>query len=405
MIKILIVDDSFERVNLIKEAIVRATGKENSHFDVATYSNKARTLIANNIYDILILDIVLPRHDGEALIIDEGITLLNDILAKKHKYYIPQCIIGTSAHEGPATEAQQIFMKRVYQFIPFTILDEEFSDIIYKRISEFFSAYASKHDSLDCDCTIGVVCALEEELSFLLKNGWKWEVFYDKTYRKFYLATIRGKIGDITIVATRSHRMGILHASISAYCILNKYNVKYLSMTGIAASTSPECNYGDILIGNPLWDWSVGKWKHNGENLDFIPEPYQCSLDIELNNKLDDFVSKQEIFMKIYFEWSGAKPKNQLSAIIAPFASGPSVIASTEMREKILEQHRKVLGIDMECYALFEVARNSSQHEIKVFTMKSIVDYADETKSDTYHSYACYTSASAFKYFVELYID
>jgi nucleoside phosphorylase len=69
--------------------------------------------------------------------------------------------------------------------------------------------------------------------------------------------------------------------------------------------------------------------------------------------------------------------------------------------ERIKQQHRQLLGIEMETYGVFAAAEEATDPRPIAFSMKSVVDFADANKDDCFQKYASFTSAQALKYFVE----
>jgi hypothetical protein len=53
---------------------------------------------------------------------------------------------------------------------------------------------------------------------------------------------------------------------------------------------------------------------------------------------------------------------------------------------------------------VYAAAQEASLPQPKVFSMKSICDYADEKKGDEYQAYAAFTSAHALRVFVETFL-
>ena len=89
---------------------------------------------------------------------------------------------------------------------------------------------------------------------------------------------------------------------------------------------------------------------------------------------------------------------------MGPLASGASVLAAKKQTEPIKMQHRKVIAIDMEAYAIFAAAEEAPLPQPKAFVLKSICDFADDEKDDLYQSYAAYTSANALRALMETYL-
>lgn len=75
-----------------------------------------------------------------------------------------------------------------------------------------------------------------------------------------------------------------------------------------------------------------------------------------------------------------------------PISSGSAVIADEDMMTSIGQQHRKMSGLEMEMYSLYEAAKQSLSRPL-FFGAKSVVDMGDSSKADEYHDTACILSA------------
>ena len=78
-------------------------------------------------------------------------------------------------------------------------------------------------------------------------------------------------------------------------------------------------------------------------------------------------------------------------AIVAPISSGSAVIASAEKMNEIGMQHRKMSGVEMEMYSLYEAAKQSQCKPLD-FGAKCVVDYGDASKGGE----ACYTTPHVY---------
>jgi nucleoside phosphorylase len=69
-----------------------------------------------------------------------------------------------------------------------------------------------------------------------------------------------------------------------------------------------------------------------------------------------------------------------------------------------MQQHRKLLGIEMESYGVLAAAEESPRPQPIAFAIKSVCDFADLEKSDSFQHYAAYTSAEVLRRLVEEYL-
>lgn len=105
--KILIIDDSNERSQQVITEL-KKTIETPIELDFAEYSSKGKQYIQNKQYDFLILDVVLPRRQGESPRFQEGTNLLKDILTRP-KYKKPTEIIAITADSENLADFKENF--------------------------------------------------------------------------------------------------------------------------------------------------------------------------------------------------------------------------------------------------------------------------------------------------------
>jgi len=112
----------------------------------------------------------------------------------------------------------------------------------------------------------------------------------------------------------------------------------------------------------------------------------------------------REILDEIRRDWPGEEPSTPLRMHLGPVASGAAVLEDPRYTELIQAQHRKLMGIDMETYAVLAAADECPLPQPKAFSIKSVCDFADPSKGDSHRNYAAYTSAAALRIFIERYL-
>lgn len=70
------------------------------------------------------------------------------------------------------------------------------------------------------------------------------------------------------------------------------------------------------------------------------------------------------------------------------------------VRELITTHSRNTVGLDMESYGVFYSANNINEQRTIPICIKSICDFANNQKNDTFQNYAAYTSAEFAKYLI-----
>ncbi len=94
-----------------------------------------------------------------------------------------------------------------------------------------------------------------------------------------------------------------------------------------------------------------------------------------------------------------------MKIVLAPGASGSAVIADNLTLNEILKQNRKLTAVDMEAYGVAAASSSMNFPKPTTFILKSVCDFADDTKADTWQTYAAYTSAKAMQLFFEKYMS
>lgn len=401
MLKILIVDDSEEKVKKLGEVLKPL--EEISIYNVSNLA-EAYALLKEKVYDIIILDIQIPKRKGEKPLKNGGIKfleqfefgLLNNTLA----------IIGLTAYDTAMESYQKNFQDKLFTIIKYDITNNDWENKIKQKVADINLYKRQKQISYDYDLCI--VCALFSLELGAIKNvlgEYKEEtVVGDST--KYFSWKLSNNGKEIKIVAAAAPEMGMAASAVIATKMLSHFKPRYLAMTGIAAGIKDrDLNFGDIIVADPSWDYGFGKIKmeESGEQT-FLSEVCQIRIDTKIKGWFEEIATKQGLFDNIYNEYSGNKPKDRPKLYLGPLASGAAVVANIDVVKNIIKQNRKLLGIEMETYGIYCAGQNSCEPKPKFFSLKSVSDYADVNKGDDYQSYAAFTSARVLKYIVDKYI-
>jgi len=239
----------------------------------------------------------------------------------------------------------------------------------------------------------------------VLRLPWDWESFEVPGDSAPYKRGKYKKGNETrTVVAASAPRMGMPAACVLAEKMIFNFHPRYLAMAGITAGIHDMCELGDVIAADPSWDWGSGKWVIRKNEPVFLPAPHQLGVNSFIRGKLSAMAQDHSLWDQIRHDWQGTKPNTNLALRLGPLASGASVLAAQKQADSIKMQHRKVLGIDMEAYAIFMAADEAPLPQPKAFVLKGVCDFADHEKNDTYQLYAAYTSASALRALVETYL-
>jgi nucleoside phosphorylase len=187
--------------------------------------------------------------------------------------------------------------------------------------------------------------------------------------------------------------MGLTATAVLSTKIVSRYRPRYLIMAGIAAGIRGVTNIGDILVAETTWDYGSGKITNLIGDKKFAPDPRSLTLDIEIKEIILQAKREGRFLDEIYRAWPGVKPSTVINVQVGPVLSGAAVVQDATVIESIKAQTRKLLGVEMETYAVFYSAYNSLKPRPIPISIKCVCDYADEDKNDNFQAYASFVSA------------
>ena len=199
----------------------------------------------------------------------------------------------------------------------------------------------------------------------------------------------------LRILTVQQNVMGMTAATLLAAKAVERFRPRYLIMSGIAAGADETASqiYGDVLVPNMVWDYSTGKYVGPDEaeirfgDVGFLPRPVSIATDEDIVE-----IIKGTIDM----------PDNECHVHIGPLACGSIVIANSRIMDKqIRSLFPHTVGLDMESYSVYYVAKNISEPRPTPIVVKSICDFANESKDDKYQKFASFTSAQYVRYLLE----
>lgn len=251
----------------------------------------------------------------------------------------------------------------------------------------------------DFGVDIGVVCALEQPEFEAVREAFggtsAWQEIGDArfthVYRETALKTDEGKA--LRVVATTSTSMGLTAAAIATTQLVLQYRPRLVAMVGIAAGTrSGNKQFGDVLVADPSVDYNSGKVVDANGIREFLPDPYPIGLNARLRSVLQKYASNRDVFAKIRGRWSGKKPPGENRLHIGPLGAADQVIDDPTRVLEITKNWRKLVGVEMETYAVYRACHESPDPKPRMVSFKSVCDFAAE-KTDSWQAYAAFTAA------------
>ena len=258
----------------------------------------------------------------------------------------------------------------------------------------------SHNDPLDgFDIDIGIVCALEhpELMAVMTAAGGcaQWHEIGDARYPHLYRETrLPIKSGtDLRVVATTSTSMGLTSAAIATTHLIFRFRPRLVCMIGIAAGTrSSDKEFGDILVADPSVDYNSGKVSEQNGIREFLPDPYPIGLNPRLRILLHKYRGNHGIFQAIRSKWPATPPRKMNRLHLGPVGAADQVIDDPQRVIEIQRNWRKLIGVEMETYAVYRACYEAPEPKPRFISFKSVCDFAAE-KSDSWQPYAAFTAA------------
>jgi nucleoside phosphorylase/CheY-like chemotaxis protein len=401
--RILIVEDDQEKLSRVKELLLSCPGVDEQHLESVDNIMSAKRLLRTQRYALLVLDIAVPELAGGAVSPLAGLALLDEIRERDDAYQMPGYIVGITAYRDLIGDAAQRFAEDLWAVFEFDPAATEWKERL-RRIVGHIGRLESDAALVDYESDLCIVTALyDPELTAVLALPWNWkdvEGLEDPTIYKLGIYMNAGR--QHSVAAAHAPRMGMPAAAALTAKMITRFKPRYVAMVGITAGVSGECQVGDIIAADPGWDWGSGKrYIDEAGAATFSPAPHQIGLSARVRSRLVKLSQDQARLDDIQRGWSGKTPGSQLRLRVGPVASGAAVLQDPAYTGFVQQQHRKVIGIEMETYGVYAAAAETRTPEPQVFSLKSVCDFADERKNDDYQSYAAYTSAQALRIFVE----
>jgi nucleoside phosphorylase/CheY-like chemotaxis protein len=396
MISILIVEDTSTKAAGIRE-ILNEYPEIKDSIVVAADTNNARRLLDNNKFDLLLLDLVLPNDFGDEASPENGIDFLKEISLDPNRKR-PYHVIGLSGFPDFIDQYSDDFKKNLWYLIEYREDEEEWKDILRNKIEYLLGSKNEINSEINnsFEFDIAIITAIPKELDKILKLPCKWKSkSLNNDDSVYHIGQIEKGNKSIRLVAACAPQMGMCASSTLSMKLIYNFKPKYLIMSGIAAGIKNEVQLGDILIADQVWDGASGKIRKDSDGGDlFQPDPRSKILDEGLKEKILNIKLFRKYLDKIRNDYPGVAPNTILDIHIGPIASMPAVIQSNSEIEKIKSRSRKLIGIEMEIYGVFYSASHCRNPKPKVISIKSVSDFANEEKNDSYQDYAAYTSAA-----------
>ncbi|NWO56034.1 phosphorylase family protein [Chromohalobacter israelensis] len=397
--KVLIVDDSSDKIRKILNVLIDSGLDEDRDIDVAYCARDAALLLESNDYGLMIIDLYLPIRLSEQPKMDGGAFLLKEI-ERRESLHRPEHILGLTAHDDAKKEAEPEFNKGLWTIAKISSSSNEWKEVIVEKVRYLIARNASQSQDAAPACDVLFVCALRNpeltQLKLALSSEWE-EIALPNDATVYFRSVIEKANGDkFSVIACSSPSMGMTASATLATKASLKFRPKVLAMTGMCAGREKEIELGECLVASKTWDYGSGKFfgQAGNGNARFLASPYQLAVDPVVQTATELVMADRKLLDEIHDRFVGNSPDRRLALKFAPMASGAAVQADSQFFKSIVEhQDRKVVGIDMEAFGICWAARETFEPRPIFLVCKGVSDFANEEKADSIQEYCSFTSA------------
>ena len=352
-------------VRLIEEVDGNAQITRSPHL-----SNAVQEL-SRSIYDLIVLDLMLPLSEGGAPVdaSTELIRLIEGSVTNRHSQ-----IVALTAYEGLYKGHEELFARVGVLLVHYDEMDVGWRKTLRSLVTRAFAHQRSE---------FVIICALEEERDGYTRTRavvGPYEFENGLDVRTIEIGQQKGRL----ILLPRA---GLITSAVVGAIAIERYRPRILAMSGICAGVRGRAELGQVLVCGNSWEYQVGKHSELG----FLSEPYQIAVPESLRMQLATICRSEEIINIMYEDVDKGKIE-PVKPKVANVVSGSAVVAHAGIRGQILQQHRKIDGLEMEIAALFR-AGSLLEPSTAVVAAKTVVDFADEEKNDDVHEQGCWISA------------
>ncbi|MFK4259748.1 phosphorylase family protein [Agrobacterium tumefaciens] len=401
--QILIVDDENSKVVEIC-GVLRDADIAEDCITVATTAAAALKELKSNYFDMLIIDMYLPNRVGEAPNLSGGVDLLKRI-NRGSDVQLPEHIVGLTSNLEALAASQDDFAARswfVEEVGPSktTWKLRLMEKLQYLKAREEYQSNQSQSEVIPTvrpECELLFVCALlDPELTALHNvSGCKWDVVTFPGDPAIYWSA-QMLIGEKTVSAICMclPQMGLVSAGVTAAKAITLFKPKLVVMTGICAGRRGDCKLGDAIGANLTWDYGSGKFTEADGEVTFEPAPVHAAASARVVGVLTELSNDKRLLEELYRNSPGYRPEAVPTFHVAPLASGAAVQNHKEFFSGVVTQQRKMLGVDMEAFAVAWACHEALEPQPNWLIIKSVVDFADGTKDSKIQAFGSYISGA-----------
>ncbi len=393
--KVLVVDDDTAKAAAISRVLIEAGVPSTDDITHVTNAYDASAEMRRTQFDLLILDLMIPKARLAEPEIDGGQTLLRDIMART-TYLRPRYIVGLTSYDDARDQSEADFNNGLWSILKFDTKSADWIDQLTTKVRYIQSSAEAVNLGQEYDYDVAFVCALAKpELEAVLALDCDWRELQRPTDpTRYWVGTFKADGKTLRCVACHAAQMGMVATAAAVSKVSTAFRPRLVVMTGICAGREGDIQLGDVVVVNISWDYGSGKFhRKEGEAMRFAPDPVQIALDPMLRKHAEALKANEGKLDEIRRGYTKQKINSVLNVEIGAMASGAAVRADDGFFEELATAKRKVVAVEMEAYAVYATAEEMPAPRPLALVVKSVCDFANSEKNDTYQDYAAHTSA------------
>jgi len=352
---------------------------------------------------LVLLDILLPMNlNDDDVSESSSLWFVNEVKRKISGNPMP-FIVGTTQYSESLAKVQETFRNDLWSVVYVHDSDSRWPSQIQQavRFAESNAERLSlKSATVANEVDVAVIAALRNpefsELVNVLGGG--EQVSLVETHETWLRCRLKRADGvEVGVLAASADEMGMtaMASLVTRICITCR--PKRVILVGIMAGNPARVGLSDLIVAESTWNFQVGKLTENG----FQPDVKSLSCSFSLANGMMTAINEKFI-LGFWSSWSGRDRPQQIAKIHkGDVACSPFVVADGKTFSHLEgDQKRKVIGLEMEAFGLYDAARRLGALAPEVICVKSVCDFGDGAKNDKYQTYCAALSAAAAVEFI-----
>lgn len=398
-LRLLIIEDNDRKY----EHVCAALAERLSHHTVlperASYYEDAIAKLSGSVYDVVLLDIMLPRQGGEP---DAG-----NARAIIQRIMSGSCagtpvVFGLTEFQSSIETEAQFFNANLFSVLHYDPLTSEWASMLAARIeylldSRGLGAFVSS-DAFHSDLCIVVARKRAEFEPVVRKLKWFGDVYDEHalfpmfTLRRGAIEVAPGRRILASVVCVGSK--GLAPTAAATASALLAFRPRMVAMLGVCCGLAhnwANCALGDVVVAQMAELWDGGRYEESNKKTAFVHESNGITARLGGHGDLEHFIEakKERIESRFAKSWARKKVRAaipvRLESSMTPrlklgqVVSGLSVVDSQKMQKEVARRFPAALALDMEVAGFYTACLRSPVKSAFV-AIKAVADFGDGKK-------------------------